>query len=283
MKKTITLFTLLFALSVFSQNKTAYVIYNAKGKKVSYSKMMKYLADKDVVLFGELHDNPISHWFEYEVMTDLFDSRQLILGAEMIEADNQAQLDDYLNDTIDQKGLDTLARLWKNYKTDYAPLVDFAKDTGLSFIATNIPRRYATMVYKNGFEALDTLSAEEKNWMAPLPIVFDSTLATYREILEMMGDHGTPNLVKAQAMKDATMAYFILKNYREGALFLHFNGAFHSKSYEGILWYLLQNKPELTYATVSTVTQEDVNQLLEENLKIADFIIVVDEDMTTTY
>ena len=29
------------------------------------------------------------------------------------------------------------------------------------------------MVFKNGLEELEKLSAEEKNWIAPLPILFD--------------------------------------------------------------------------------------------------------------
>lgn len=283
MKKWYLLCAILFmAITAFSQ-KTAYHIYNAKGKKVSYEKMMKTLAKKDIVLFGELHNNPIAHWLQYEVTVDLHDIRKLILGAEMLEADNQKELDLYLTDKISYAELDSLARLWSNYKTDYAPVVDFAKENKIPFVATNIPRRYASMVYKNGFQILDTLPDFEKAWMAPLPIAFDSELPTYKNILEMMGDHGSPDLVKAQAMKDATMASFILKNYKKGHLFLHFNGAYHSDRYEGILWYLKQEREDLNYATISTVLQKEVNKLLDENRNIADFIICVDENMTTTY
>lgn len=280
----IALFLVLMILSntVYSQKK-AYVIYNAKGKKVSYEKMLKALNTNDIILFGELHNNPISHWLQYEVTTDLNASNQLILGAEMLEADNQEILNDYLADKINAKEMDSLARLWKNYKTDYAPLVNFAKDKNLPFIATNIPRRFANSVYKNGFEALDTLSSQEKEWVAPLPIEFDSELPTYKSILLMMGDHGTPELVMAQATKDATMAHFIIKNYEQDHLFIHYNGAFHSDSYEGILWYLKRQRDDLSYGTISTVSQDNVNSLLEENKQKADFIICVDSNMTTTY
>jgi uncharacterized iron-regulated protein len=205
------------------------------------------------------------------------------IGGEMFEADNQEALSDYLNGKINAKSLDTLARLWKNYKTDYAPLVDFAKENKLQFIATNIPRRYASMVYKKGFEVLDTLSLEEKEWIAPLPIYFDSEIASYKNILKLMGDHGTPELVIAQATKDATMAHFILTNYRKGYTFLHFNGSYHSDNYEGILWYLKRERPNIKYATITTVSQENVHKLLEEHKGKADFIICVDSNMTNTY
>lgn len=271
-------------LMAFGQNhKSSYVIYNKKGKKTSYKKLLKSSNNGDIILFGEFHNNPISHWLQLELTTDLQKNNDLILGAEMIEADNQDALNQYLNDEIDQKGLDTLARLWNNYDTDYAPLVDFAKANTLPFIATNIPRRYASMVFKKGgFPALDGLSDLEKSWIAPLPIAFDAELSQYKKMMEMMGGKGA-DIVKAQAIKDATMAHFILENYKTGSTFLHYNGAFHSDFHEGILWYLQQQKPDLNYVTITTVSQKDISKLDKENKGRADFIICVDEDMTTTY
>ena len=283
MKKTLLLLAFTLCLSTVSAQKAPYVIYNAKGKKVSYKKMLTTLEKKDMVLFGELHNNPIAHWLQYELTADLHSKRQLILGAEMIESDNQDELNDYLSGKIDYKALDSTARLWNNHKTDYAPLVDFAKDSSLVFVASNVPRRYASMVYKDGFEALDSLTAQEKEWIAPLPIAYDPELPGYQNILKMMGDHGSPILVMAQAIKDATMAHFILQNYKEGSLFLHYNGAYHSNNYEGILWYLQLERPDLEYGTISTVTQENVHKLEEENKNLANFIICVDTNMTTTY
>jgi uncharacterized iron-regulated protein len=277
-----TLFLTLFLSTTFAQDE-AYVIFNAQGKKVSYKKLVKGVEKSDILLFGELHNNPIAHWLQLEVTKSLNEQRDLILGAEMMEADNQDELNAYLAGSIDNRALDTLARLWPNYITDYKPLVDFAKDNDLRFIASNIPRRFASQVYMQGFEALDSLNAEEKSWVAPLPIAFDPELKTYQAILEMMGDHGSPQLVMAQASKDATMAHFILANYEANCLFIHYNGAYHSDEYEGINWYLKEESPELNIATISTVTQENTKKLLEENKGKADFIICVDEDMTTSY
>ena len=282
-KRTLLLITFFFVFTCLYSQSKAYIIYNNKGNKVSYKKMVKQLSKKNIVLFGELHNNPISHWLEYELTSSLHQSNKLILGAEMIESDNQEALNLYLKDSIDAKALDSTARLWKNYKTDYAPLIDFAKNNKLPFIATNIPRRHASLVYKNGFEALDSLNDKEKEWIAPLPIAFDPDLTSYKNILQMMGNHGTPQLVMAQAIKDATMAHFILRNYITGSTFIHYNGAYHSNHYEGVLWYLKKERIDLNYATISTVSQKNVTQLLNENKNIADFIICVSSNMTTTY
>ncbi len=271
-------------LSAYGQDKAPFVIYDQKGKKVNYRKLLKAAAESDVVLFGELHNNPISHWLQFELSTDLYAQSSLVVGAEMLEADNQKALNNYFAGIIDQDGLDTLARLWSNYETDYAPIVDFAKENGVPFIATNIPRRYASMVYtQGGFSALDNLSDYEKGWIAPLPIVYDPNLPQYQNILTMMDGHGTPDLVRAQAIKDATMAHFILKNYQPGSTFLHLNGAYHSDFFEGILWYLQQQNSELNYLTITTVEQDDVFKLAEEHRGRANFIICVDTNMTKTY
>jgi uncharacterized iron-regulated protein len=266
-----------------AQQKPAYVLYDANGKKAGYDKMLKKLAEQDMVLFGEYHNNPISHWLQLTVTKDLHPKRSLVLGAEMFEQDNQVALHRYLNGEIDAKGLEAEARLWNNYKTDYAPLVNFAKANQLNFVASNVPRRYASLVHKGGFEALDTLQDAEKAWIAPLPIAYDPELPGYKKMLEMMGGHGGANLPKAQAIKDATMAYFILRSWAPGKLFIHYHGAYHSDFYEGIMWYLLKTNPALKIATISTVSQKDISKLEKENLGKADFIICVDEDMTTTY
>lgn len=284
MKKLILiLFALALTTNTIAQNKTAYRIFNKEGKIVNYELLIQSLKQADIILFGELHNNPIAHWLQYEVSFDLLQNHQLTLGAEMFEADNQQALNLYLEGSIDDKGLDSLARLWNNYKTDYAPLVNLAKENNQPFIATNIPRRYANMVYKNGFEALDSLTDEEKGWIAPLPIEYDPELPGYKNMLNMMGGHGGENLPKAQAIKDATMAWFIAKHYIPKNKFIHFHGTYHSDHYEGILWYLKKLLPEKKYITISTVLQANVNHLAEENTGKADFIICVDENMTTTY
>jgi uncharacterized iron-regulated protein len=279
----LSLLLVIFWQTVFSQDKMPYQIFERSGQESSYKSMLKSSSKAAVVLFGEHHDNAIAHWLQLELLKDLAESKKLILGAEMFEADNQIALDRYLNGEINQKALDTLARLWPNYKTDYKPLVDFAKANKMPFVATNIPRRFANNVYKNGFQSLEVLSPTEKSWIAPLPIVYDPTLPGYVKIVEEMGGHGGDNLPKAQAIKDATMAFFIEKNSKPKTVFVHFNGSYHSDNYEGICWYLRKNNPKLDIVTISVVTQGDVRRFQKENLNKADFIIVVDEDVTKTH
>jgi len=283
MIKRVLLVVLLFSLSLQAQEKKAYQLYDKNGKKVSYEKLLKASLKTQVVLFGEFHNNAISHWLELELTKDIAEKMPVVLGAEMIESDNQKQLDQYLKDEINQKKLDSSARLWKNYKNDYKPLVDFAKEKKFPFIATNIPRKYASKVSQEGFEILATLTDEEKSWIAPQPIPYDAELPGYVGMMKMMGDHGSPNMMKAQAVKDATMGYFINKNLKENTVFIHYNGSYHSDNFEGINWYLKTYNPNIKIVTISSVEQGDILNLEKENYNKADYILVIDEDVTKTY
>jgi len=272
----------------FVTDKPAYRIYNQKGKDIPYSKMVRQLADADIIFFGELHDNPIAHWLQRELTGDLFvlGTKQLVLGAEMFESDNQLLLDEYLGGKITEAKFEDEARLWQNHKTDYKPLLQFAFEQDIPFIATNVPRRYANLVYREGFEGLESLSEEAKKFLPPLPVKYDPELPGYKAMLEMgqMG-HGmvNENMPKAQAIKDATMGYFILKNWSGGKQFLHFNGAYHSDNAEGILWYIRQQEPGIKISTISTVLQESTDSLEQASSGKADFTIVVPKSMTRTY
>ncbi|MBA3986800.1 MAG: ChaN family lipoprotein, partial [Flavobacteriales bacterium] len=104
---------------VFSQHKKAYTIFTSSGEETVYSNLLENISSADIVLFGEQHNSAISHWLQYELTSDLTKSKNIIVGAEMFERDNQEVLNEYLAGEIDQKGLDTLARLWINYRTDY--------------------------------------------------------------------------------------------------------------------------------------------------------------------
>src|SRR5204863_10090770 len=119
-------------------------------------------------------------------------------------------------------------KLWTNFRTDYKPLLDLAKENHLPFIADNIPRRYANMVYNSGISKLDSLDAEAKKWICPLPMAYDPELPCYKEISKAAGGHGGENLPRSQAIKDATMAYFMMKSWSKGKMLLHYNGSYHS-------------------------------------------------------
>lgn len=286
------LLLLVLGCFAFISDKPAYQFYSQKLKTVQYQKVLKEAAEADVVFFGELHNNPICHWLELQLTKDLYEAKkeQLILGAEMFEADNQAALSDYVSGKTTDKEFPKQARLWNNYKTDYRPLVDFAREHKLAMVATNVPRRYASAVSRLGFASLDTVPTAQKAWIAPLPITVDLNLPGYKAMLDMMHGSGSKpdpeqgaNFARAQAIKDATMAYFILQNRKPGTTFLHYNGSYHSNNFEGIIWYLRQKQPDLKIVTIASVEVPDVDKPDKANQNLANFILHIPADMTKTY
>lgn len=287
-KKLLLILIVMVIGTAMKSDKNAYQFFDLKGKNANYQDVVKAASEADIVFFGEIHTSPICHWLQIELTKDLYDGKKenLVLGAEMFESDNQLLLNEYLSGKVKEKNFEEEVRLWKNYKTDYKPLVKFAYDNKLPFIATNVPRRYASMVNSKGFEALEDLSPEAKQLLPPLPIQYDPELEGYKSMVEMMrsmdSTHATDNIAKAQALKDATMAYFILENWQDGKLFLHFNGTYHSQNFEGIVWYIRQAKPDIKILTIASVEQDELDSLLEENQGLADFTLCIPTSMTKT-
>jgi uncharacterized iron-regulated protein len=267
----------------------AFKLYTKDGKEVSYEKMVKTLSKSDVVLFGELHNNSICHWMQLRVTNSLFEKNgKLTLGAEMFESDGQILIDEYFAGQISKKSFEKEMRLWDNYKTDYKPLLEFAHTNNLNFIATNIPRRYASMVHHNGFIMLDSISDQAKSYIMPLPMVYDTTNPSALKMMKMDFGHGVGGpmveaMVKSQSTKDATMAHFILENLEKKTTFIHYQGDFHSANYGGIYWYLKYWNSKLDISTISTVEAEGDLAFKEEYAEMADFILVITEDITKTY
>ena len=282
--KILVLTALLNVTMLFAQA-TPYKIYSSKGKEVNYNKMLNVLKQNDVVLFGELHNNSMAHYLQIKVAKSIFENKKLVIGAEMFETDQNVSLQRYLRKEIDAELLGKEIKLWPNFTTDYKPLVDFAQQNNIDYVATNVPRRYASLLYKKGISALDSLPDLEKKWMAPLPFPYDKNLPSYVKMMDMFKDsnHANENFPKSQALKDATMAYFINNNLKANSVFLHLNGSYHSDYHEGIAWYLKKYNENLKVATITVVEQDNVNFLSKEHFTKADFVIVVDSDVNKSY
>lgn len=292
MKRSITtsFFLIAFVCLTIAQSKPAYQLYKNTGEIANYDDMIVDLAQSDMVFFGEYHNNPISHWMQLEMSKSFYDIKKdnLFFGAEMFENGNQLVLNEYLQGLYpEDKMLPEITQLWSNYKTDYKPLVEFAKEHDLRFIATNIPRRYASMFNKMGMGALQELSPEALAMIGPdLETYFDPTVKAYAEMADMMGGHVPPNMLNiqiAQASKDATMAHFSIQNFKPGDFLFHFEGSYHSNYDQGIIWWINKIKPGYNIKSITTVTGSEWNDMTAaEKASISNYIIVVADTMTQT-
>lgn len=287
MRKLMALLALLAAFGAAAQTKAAYAIFTSEGEETDYGKMLKALNKADIIFIGETHNCPIAHWMEYEITSDIIrkSPKGLVLGAEMFESDDQLLVDEYTAGVISSDKFENEAKLWDNYWTDYAQLLYLAREHSLKFVATNIPRRYASYVKDNGLEALQGLSDDAKALMAPLPIPYEQTSqddAMFGFMQLMGGKEGEKSYyAEAQAIKDATMAWFIAQNFDKK--FIHYNGNFHSDNKGGIIPFLEQYLPGKSIVTICSARQDSVKNLDKENQGRADFIIVAPTDFPMSY
>lgn len=271
----------------WAQNPAAYTLFDKDGNKVEYADMIQQMGTKDLVFLGEIHNCAMAHWMEKLIVKDLhaIHGDQLMLGAEMFERDDQLLLNEYIGGIIPLSRFKKEAKLWDNYDTDYAPIVEFAKEHSLSFIATNVARRYANMVSKGGYEALEKVSEEGRQLIAPLPIEYiDNPLVNeyFKQSLPpMMKNAPVDKLAKAQTVKDATMAWSISQTLK--GKMVHLNGSFHSTGHAGIINYLNVYRPGLNIGTIEIIHQEEVDTLLDKHKGHADYFICVPSSMATTF
>ncbi|GHB50672.1 ChaN family lipoprotein [Mongoliitalea lutea] len=265
---------------------TPFTVFNNKGEQVNFEAIIEESKSAQLIFFGELHNNTMVHWLQLQLLKALQpENEKLMLAGEFFERDDQLTIDEWMAGWMTDKTFETESKLWNNYATDYKPLMLFAKTNTIPFIASNIPRKYASLVSREGLEGLEKLSEDAKRFIAPLPVTVDRTLPAYAAMKEMM--HGSSMnldfMIDAQAIKDATMAYSMQEYLEKGHQVLHINGSYHSNFYEGIVWYVRQQFPNLPILTINTVEQADLSSIDERTRQSADFIIVTPTDIPKSY
>jgi len=225
-----------------------------------------------------------------------------------------AILDEYLAGLIAERAFRAASRPWPRYETDYRPLIELAKENGLTVIAANAPRRYTTRVTMHGRESLNDLSPEALASLAPLPygqpskeyrdqwirvisaVMEEEGMKCGRPIPEPeegeepvqapapVGSHGNMgNQMHSQVLWDATMAYWISEYLaREpNALVLHMVGGFHVEHGTGTPEHLEAYLPGTSRMIVVLRPVEDVDTFEPDpDGELGDFVIQTDRSRT---
>ncbi len=289
------IFIVLMANLVFAQiSDDSYKIYDSDGNPAAINQIINAVGKADAVFLGENHDDAAAHYIQAEIFKKAVENygknRKVTLSMEMFERDVQIVLNEYLKDLITEKKFLDDSRPWNNYKTDYRPLVEYAKQNKLDVIAANAPRRYVNVVSRNGREALEQLSPEAKKWLAPLPYAKSSD-AYAKKFTDLMG--GMPSntqsvskILESQTLWDATMAFSIaeyLKN-NKNALVVHLNGSFHTENRLGTAEQLLKFNPKLKVLVVTIKSEDDFNKFDKaKHSNLGDFVILTDAKIPRSF
>lgn len=280
-------FFVIFTSSVFAQSVETYRIFDAKGNPATLEQLVKASSAVDAVFLGEFHDDAVGHAFQFEVfkqlVSDLEGKRRVTLSLEMFERDVQVVLDEYLSGKITENHFMLSSRPWGNYKTDYRPLVELAKEKKLDVVAANAPRRYVNMVSRGGRSALDQLSPEAKSWLPPLPFgqPSEAYAKKFRSLMGSSGEAsmGLENILSSQTLWDATMSYWIAESLKKnkGSLVVNLNGGFHTESRLGTVEHLTKYKPDARSIVISIRYEQDFKNFdKEKHTDLGDFVVLTD-------
>lgn len=266
-------------------------VYDSDRKKFTdFEVMLSELAKADVVFVGEQHDDPNTHRLESAVLQGLLRrTGRATVSLEMFERDTQPALSRYLAGEMSEEDFLKQSRPWPRYATDYRPLVEFARGHQWPVIASNIPRRLANQVAKEGLGTIDKLTPEERAWVAQS---IECPRDDYRKrFVESMNEHPIPGSDKmsaadrdarderyylAQCVKDETMAEAIVAARGPGQpIIVHFNGAFHSDYGLGTAARVKRRLKNVRVAVLSVLPVENLDTLkpTKDDRKRADYLV----------
>lgn len=284
-------FLLLMTFSTIAQTppitEANYRIYDAQGNPATLEKIVASFKEVDVVFLGENHDDQVAHFLQNVIFQKAFENygteRKVALSLEMFERDVQVVLDEYLQNLISENHFLLSSRPWGNYKTDYRPLVEFAKEKKLPVIAANAPRRYVNMVSRGGRASLEPLSKTAKNWLAPLPFnqASDAYAKKFRALMGSSAEAqmGLNNILDSQSLWDATMAFWVSEYLKKtkNPLVVHLNGSFHTESRLGTPEHLLKYAKKAKFLVVTMRYDENfANFDKTKHAGLGDFVVLTD-------
>ena len=269
-----------------------YRAFDPKGNAVTLRTVVDALERADVLFIGETHDNAVAHLLEAELLRRADEKygasspkrRDVALSLEMFERDVQTVLDEYLAGLINERHFLLSSRPWRNYETDYRPLVEYARAHHLPVIAANAPARYVSRVSSQGPDSLKSLpQVAVKSWLPPLP--FPPASEAYAAKFDRFmggagaGSHGGLHLLAAQTLRDATMAHAISEHLGRGRdpLVVQVNGTFHSEERMGVPELLARYRPKARSVVVTIVPDEGFPDFdAAAHARLGDFIIITE-------
>jgi len=242
-----------------------YHLHASQNKSpISIDQLRDDLAKSDVVFIGEYHSHSASHKLQAELLQAMYlKNPRLILSMEQFSRDKQQILNQYLKGEIGEQTLINEGDAWDNYRSDYRPLVEFARNHDLQVIGANTPLSIVRCIARKGPNFVSELDEEKQSWVAA--DVKTSSIEYQHKFAQAMSHHGASNSNNqkvrqsnsfyAQLARDNTMAESIYNAYinNTNSQVIHFNGAFHSNYNLGTVDALKRLDPTLNITVISPV------------------------------
>jgi uncharacterized iron-regulated protein len=202
--------TIALAPATFVMPDSTFALDGPTGDPVPTSEMLRRIGAADVVLLGEVHDNPVDHALRGTLITAFASQHPAIVFEQFADRDTPIPLPaagQTREAWLDSSGFDRTGWRWPMHE----PVVDAALAHARSLWGSNLSREALRSVVHEGEgaapEALRHLAAE-----APLD---STTTATMDSVLEeghcnQLPQSLIPGMRAAQVIRDAAMARALL-------------------------------------------------------------------------
>ncbi|HET7158968.1 MAG TPA: ChaN family lipoprotein, partial [Burkholderiales bacterium] len=193
-------------------------------------------------LLGEIHDNPVHHTLQAELLEAIAASGlKPLVAFEQMDREHDAALQQRLTqektqseDVADAVRFDRTGWTW----TYYRPLVEIALRFGLPLRAANLSRKAAAQIAREGLSAITPTRIAELRLEGAWSPEREQAM---REIIRhghcgALPESAVPSMVAAQRVRDATLAESLLTSSKDGAVLIAGNG--HVRRDLGVPLYL---------------------------------------------
>jgi len=251
-----------------------YQLFSPDGTEISIEQLVSQHSDANVFMVGEFHAHPGVHLFQAKLMAYLAaQGIPLALSMEQFTRADQAILSQYVAGEVGEITLTKKTKVWDNYKSDYRPLVEIAKEQSLPVIAANAPRDIVKCIGRQGPQYLSKLSTQQRALVANTIDISDSP---YRQkfLSNMRGmslsEKRIEQMFGAQMAWDATMAESIANHltHNPNHRVFHIAGRFHIVNGLGTGAELQKLKPQVNIVNITAA-------MAQEKTEIQDYQLIV--------
>lgn len=251
-------------LSVDTPPRTLPIIEGRSARPESFEAVVTNLAEAEIIVVGEEHDDLLAHRFQVELVRGLHERcPELVLSLEMVERDQQKPLEEYLEGAIDDRTFVETIRSGSRGQNTFIkhclPLIRLAKQLNIPVVAANAPRMLVRAARVEGYEHLESMPPETRR-LFDIPDQLDD--GPYRRRVEqLMWNAGSiidrtqiDAFMRAQELWDQTMARSVLGALEAGGdPVVLVVGRFHGDFGGGTINRILEERPDVDLRYVVTI------------------------------
>ena len=191
------------------------IVEVASGRTLSRAQLLAEIRASDVVLLGELHDNPWHHRLRGELLTELPPNAAIVV--EYLQRGRRVEPGPDLLERLTRAGFDARGWRWPIHE----PLLQGAFASGAPITGGNVPGELARQAVRQGAPALP---ADLRSLLEAAPLAAPAQAMLDAAIVEghcgSVGSLALDGLRLAQRVRDASMAAALIASAGRPAILL---------------------------------------------------------------